>query len=184
MISSPKHPISQLDISDLTISLLVHDWVFRRELHANTIYTMSLICGRIVTLALKYMAQMATAIRAYDFCALHAQGVIGMACYCAWDVVKVCWPSAARLELVLCRVQRCVAGSASVDATLRHVFVKFAGVGGFGSLMSEDAELLCWRVKRGSGIGEFRGTYLWRAPLATRRPSSELGKTSSGRNSS
>lgn len=115
---------------------------------------MPLICGRIIAFALKHMAQVTTTIRAYDLCALHAQSVIGMACYRSWDVIEVCWPPAARLELLLRRIQRRVAGGAGIDASVRHVLVKLAGIGSFGTLLSEDSELLCWRVKRGSGIGE------------------------------
>jgi hypothetical protein len=114
---------------------------------------MPLIRRGIVTLALKHMAQVTAAIRAHNFCALHSQGVIGMASYRPGDVIKVCWPSAARLELVISSVQRCVAGGASVDASLRHVLVKFAGEWGFGSLLSEDAELLWLIVRGGSGFG-------------------------------
>jgi hypothetical protein len=45
---------------------------------------------------------------------------------------------------VICRVEGCVAGSAGVDAGARHVLVEFTGVGSFGALLADDAELL-WR---------------------------------------
>jgi hypothetical protein len=44
---------------------------------------------------------------------------------------------------VICPVERCVTGSAGVDAGAGHVFVEFTGVGSFGSLLADDAKLFC-----------------------------------------
>lgn len=52
-------------------------------------------------------------------------------------------PAAARLELVGCFVERRIAGGAIVGALGREVFVVFAGEGGFGAFLADDAELLC-----------------------------------------
>jgi hypothetical protein len=60
----------------------------------------------------------------------------------AWDVVKVCWPSAAGLELVVGFVQRRIAASASVYTGLGLVFVVFSGERGFGPFLAKDTELL------------------------------------------
>ena len=65
-----------------------------------------------------------------------------MASYCAWDIVEICGPSASGLELVTGFVERCIAAGTSVNTGFRHVFVIFARVGSFSSLVSEDAELL------------------------------------------
>lgn len=60
---------------------------------------MSLICGSIVPFTLKHMTQVASAIRTHDLRALHAERAIRMALYGAGDVVKVCRPAAAGLNL-------------------------------------------------------------------------------------
>lgn len=86
---------------------------------------------------------MAATIRAHDLGSCHAKGVVGVARDGAGDIVEVCWPSAARLELLVCGVEGRVAGSACVNAGGGHVFVKFAGAGGFGALLAKDAKLFC-----------------------------------------
>lgn len=60
----------------------------------------------------------------------------------AWDAIEVGRPAAAGFELVGRFVQRRVAASTSVDAIGGHVLVIDTGVGGFGTLFAEDAELL------------------------------------------
>jgi hypothetical protein len=132
---------------------------------------MPLIGGRVIPLALKHMPQMAPAIRAHDLRALHAEGAIGMACYRSGDIIKVCWPTAAGLELVVRGVQRGVAAGAGVDTSLWCVLVKFASVRGFGPLLSEDSELVCSRVR----TDRMSGGYLEYKPLeSTARHSSSV----------
>jgi hypothetical protein len=104
---------------------------------------MSLICRSSVTFSLKDVTQMSTAVRAHNFCPFHTECSISVSGYCARDIIEVCGPSAARLELVGSFVERGVAASAGIDASIRHVLVIYTGAGSFGALLSEDAELLC-----------------------------------------
>ncbi len=60
----------------------------------------------------------------------------------AGDVVEICRPSAARLELVVCFVEWRVAAGTSVDAFLGRVLVVLAGKWSFSALLSKDAELV------------------------------------------
>lgn len=104
---------------------------------------MPLVGRCLVALSLENMAQMATTIRAHDLRPLHSEGAISVSRHGTWYVVEVCWPSTARLELVVGFVQWSIASSAVVDAFFGHVLVVFAGAWGFGALLSDDAELLC-----------------------------------------
>lgn len=63
------------------------------------------------------------------------------------DGVEVGRPAAAALELVRGRVERRVAGGAVVGAGGGEVLVVLAGVGCFGALFADDAELL-WKGAR------------------------------------
>ena len=143
---------------------------------------MPLIRRRIISLPFKHMTQMAPAVRAHDLCPLHPQRTIRVASHGSRNVVEVRRPAAARLELLLRSVQWRVAGCAGVDAAFRHVFVKFAGKGGLGSLLPEDAELICLRVRVAGGVGSWGGTYLWRERPAIRRRSFGPDRTSLERN--
>jgi len=60
---------------------------------------------------------------------------------CAWDVIEVRGPPAARLELLIRGVEGSIAGGASVDSGGGHVFVELPGAGSFGTLLTEHAEL-------------------------------------------
>lgn len=91
------------------------------------------------------MAQMATAVAAHNLCSLHAKRPIGVSRHSAWNRIEEGRPSAARLELVVRLVEGRVAASASVGALLGVVLVIFAGKGGFGALLAQNAELLCSR---------------------------------------
>ena len=61
----------------------------------------------------------------------------------AWDGVEVCRPTATRFEFVGRFVKWSVAGSAGIDASTGHVFVKGAFIRGFCALLTQNAELLC-----------------------------------------
>ena len=63
--------------------------------------------------------------------------------YSARHRIKERRPPAPGLELVLCRVERRVAGGAVVAARGGRVLVVFAGAGRFGALLANDAELFC-----------------------------------------
>jgi hypothetical protein len=132
-----SHPNSNLAIS------LIHNLILRCELHADTVDTMSLICRSGISFSLEDVAQMSTTVRAHNFCSFHTECSVSVSGYCARDVIEVCRPSAARLELVGSFVKRGIAGGAGIDASIGHVLVVYTGSGSFGALLSEDAELLC-----------------------------------------
>lgn len=103
---------------------------------------MPLVRRRRVSLTLEHMSQVSTASRAHNLRPSHAKRSIGVSCDSAGDVVEVCGPSTAGLELVVGFVEGCVAAGAGVDTFAGHVFVVGAGVGSFGAFFAEDAELL------------------------------------------
>lgn len=104
---------------------------------------MSLVCRGRIALALEDMAQMATAVAAYNLGARHAKGAVCMSRHRAGDRVKVGRPAAAGFELVSGLVERSGASGARIDAARRHMFIVGAGVRGFGALFAKNAELLC-----------------------------------------
>lgn len=71
-----------------------------------------------------------------------------MSVNCAWDSVKEGGPSAARVELGRRLVKRRVAASTRVDAILGVVLVVLSRARHFGTLFTQDAELL--RVELGT----------------------------------
>ncbi len=89
---------------------------------------------------------MASAIRAHNLDALHAERAVRMPRHGARQRVEEGRPAAAGLELVVRAVQRRVAARAGVDAGRGHVLVVFADIGRFGALLTQDAELL-WRER-------------------------------------
>ena len=89
------------------------------------------------------MSQVATTVGADNFGARHAQSTILVASDGSGDAVKVGRPAATRLELVIGLVKRCAASCTSVDAFRGVVLVKLARARCFGTLLSQDAKLLC-----------------------------------------
>ena len=87
------------------------------------------------------MSQVSAASRAHNLRPGHAKRSVGVPCDGAGDVVEVRGPSAAGLELMVGFVEGCVAAGAGVDTLAGHVLVVDAGVGSFGALFAEDAEL-------------------------------------------
>jgi len=85
---------------------------------------------------------MSSTVTTDDLGSLHTESAINVSRHSARDVIEVCRPSAAGLELVGCFVERGVTGGAGVDALGGHVLVIFAGEWGFGALVAEEAELL------------------------------------------
>ena len=65
-----------------------------------------------------------------------------MSSYCAWYRVEVRRPAAAGFKFVSRCIERGIASGASINTTAGHVLVISAGVGSFGTLFTEDAELL------------------------------------------
>lgn len=99
------------------------------------------------------MAQMASTVAANDLCSRHAEGAVCVSGHGAWDVVEICWPSAAGLELVVCFVQRRIAASASVYASFGLMFIIFASKWGLRAFLAKDAELLCNTCQFASSSG-------------------------------
>jgi hypothetical protein len=99
-----------------------------------------------VSLALEDVTEMAATVGANNLSALHAKSAIGMSGYSTRDGIEESRPAAARLELVVGLVERSLAAGTSVDTLGGHVLVKVAAVGRLGALVTEDAELLCYRI--------------------------------------
>jgi hypothetical protein len=104
---------------------------------------MSLISRGGVSLALKDMAKMTTTVVADNFCALHSKGIVHMSLHSARDGVKVCWPATAGFELVVGRIERSIAASASIHALGWVMGIVFSCARAFGALLTEHTELLC-----------------------------------------
>lgn len=66
-----------------------------------------------------------------------------MSCHSARYAVEVGRPATARLELMSCFIEWCVAGGAGVYALFGHMLIIFASEGRFSALFSQDAELFC-----------------------------------------
>lgn len=109
----------------------------------DRVHTMPLICRGIVALALEDMAQMATAVTTHDLRPLHTERVVCVSGDGTGDTVEIGRPAAARLEFVVCRVERRVATGAVVGPARWLVLVVLAGEGGFGAFFAQDTELFC-----------------------------------------
>jgi hypothetical protein len=103
----------------------------------------SLVRRRRIALALEHMSQMASAVGAHDLRPLHSKSAVGMSGHSARNSIEERRPATARLELVLCRVNGCVAAGASIGAGGRGVLVILARERCFGAFVAENAELLC-----------------------------------------
>lgn len=104
---------------------------------------MALIRRRRESLSLENMTQVAAAVGADNFGSDGAEASVLVPGNRARDAIKICRPAAARLELVCCLVERCVACRASVGALLGVMLIKFSSARGFSSLFSENPELRC-----------------------------------------
>lgn len=108
----------------------------------DAVDTVSLIRRRRIPLPLEHMSQVPSAIATHNLRSGHPERAIRVPRHRAWDAVEIGRPTAAGLELVGRFVQRRVAAGTGVDAVGGHVLVIDTGVGGFGALSAEDAELL------------------------------------------
>ncbi len=99
--------------------------------------------GRVVALALKYVAEVTAAVGADDLGAAHAEGAILVPGHSTGDAVEVGGPAAARAELVAGLVQGGVASAAGVDALVGVMLIILAREGRFGTLFPQDLELGC-----------------------------------------
>lgn len=124
------------------LGISIYHWVVLIEFQADTIHTMPLICRGVVSLALEHVSKMSTTVAANNFCPGHSERAVGASRHGAWDVVEVCRPSTARLEFVVCLVERRIAGGAGIDTLFRHMLVIFSSEWSFSALFAEDAELV------------------------------------------
>ena len=132
-------------LNDLILVLcrLLHRLVFRRKAQADAVDAVTLVSGRVETLALEHMSEMATAIGTHNLGACHAKGAVLVADDGPGDAVKVGGPPTSGAEFVAGLVQRRVAAGAAVDALLGVMLVVGARARSFGALFTEDAELFC-----------------------------------------
>ena len=87
---------------------------------------------------------------------------------CAWYRVEIRRPAAAGFEFVGRRIERGIAAGASIDTSAGHVLVIGASVGGFGTLLTEDAELLyVLTLEKGFWRSKLQASNLCSEPLAT-----------------
>jgi hypothetical protein len=115
------------------------------KVDANTVHAMPLVLGVSKALALENMPEMSAAVVAHNLRPHHAHCAIGPLANSARHSVPEGGPAAARVEFVVCLVERCLAAAARVDAGIGVVLVEGTGPGRLGALLSENAELL-WRV--------------------------------------
>lgn len=140
---------------------------------------MPLICWRGISFSLENMSQMSSTIRTNNLGSLHSESTIGMPGHSTWDVVEICWPPTARLELVVCLVEWCIAACAGVYSCLWGVFVIFASTWCFSALLSQDSKLFYSSLVMGlSSQWLQKEFYLLTELLATHHRSSGLDKTS------
>ena len=103
---------------------------------------MSLILGVTKPLALEDMSQVSPTVIANNLRPHHAKTGVRLLSHSSRYGVPKSRPPAARVELVVCLVERRFATGALVDAGVGVVLVEFAGAGHFGAFLTEDAELL------------------------------------------
>lgn len=104
---------------------------------------MALVCRCRIPLALEDMTQVPATIGADDFNPRHPQCPILVTGNSAWYAVKICRPTASRLELLIGLVQRGLTSCAGVDTLLRMVLIELARTRRLGALLPEDAKLFC-----------------------------------------
>lgn len=102
---------------------------------------MSLVRRRGISFSFEHMAQVPTAITAYDLYPFHAECAICVSRHSSWNRIEEGGPSTARLELVVGLVERGVASSAGICTFVWVVLVVFAGEWCFCAFLSKDAKL-------------------------------------------
>jgi len=115
---------------------LLLDRVFLVEVHADTVDAMPLVrrCG--ISLSFENVAEMASTVRTHNLDPLHAECAVRVPCDSSGKSVEECRPAAARLELVVCLVKRCIASGTCVHSLGGHVLVVLSGEWSFGALSS------------------------------------------------
>lgn len=104
---------------------------------------MPLIRRSRIPLALENMPQVPPTVTAGNLRPLHAKRAIRMPGDSPRDGIKVSRPAAPGLELLVRRVEGCMAACAGVDALGWVVGVVFACSGPLGAFFAKDAELFC-----------------------------------------
>jgi hypothetical protein len=85
------------------------------------------------------------AVGTYNLCSCHTESAILVTDNGTRDAVKVGWPAATRAELVARLIKRSVTTSTGINTLLRIVLVKLSRTRRFGTLLTQDTELLCER---------------------------------------
>ena len=106
----------------------------------NRIDTVTLVRGCRESLSVKYVPQVATAVRASDFRTPHAMGEVVVSRNGSRDGIEKCWPSTSTVKLSRALVERSVTTGALVHAWL-VMFVVCAGAGHFCAFLAKDTEL-------------------------------------------
>lgn len=149
--------------------------ILRGEVDRNAVYTMPLVLWIAKSLALENMSQVTSTVVAYNLRPHHAKTRVRLLSDSARHGIPEGGPSTARVELVVCFVQRCVASGARVNARVGIVLVVCAGAGHLSALLSEDAELLYGQVSKCVLMPTLTWTYQVIAVLAIRPRASGLG---------
>lgn len=92
---TPLHTCTQYSLTNLHLRLLI-----LCKPQTNTIHTMSLISRRRITLSLKHMSQMPTAVITHNLRPLHSKRAIGISLHSTRHRVEIRRPATARFEFV------------------------------------------------------------------------------------
>lgn len=138
----PVFPFSLLSLG-LDLVCLLHGLIIVCKLQTDTIDTVSLVSGCVVTLSLKDMSQVSSTVAANDLCAFHTKGAVGVAIDGPWNGIKESGPAAARFELVRGLVKGSFAAGTGVDTFRRVMRVVFTSERWLCAFLAEDTELLC-----------------------------------------
>lgn len=106
----------------------------------NRIDTVTLVRGCRESLSVKYVPQVATAVRASDFRTPHAMGKVVVSRNGSRDGIEKCWPSTPTVKLGRARVQRCLTSCTMVHTRLKMLIV-FPCTSPFCPLLTEHTEL-------------------------------------------
>lgn len=89
-----------------------------------------------ITLALEHMSKMTSTVGAHNLGSSHSKSAISVTLDSTRYAVEVCWPAAARLELVVRLVEWRITAGAGVDTVVWLVLVVFTSSWRLGALLS------------------------------------------------
>lgn len=121
--------------------LSICDRVIFVEIQADAVHAVPLVGRCAVSLALEDVSKMATTVAANNLRPRHAKRTIRVPRHRARDVVKIRWPSAAGLELVVGFVKWRVAAGTGVDAFVWVMLVVLSGTRRFRALLTQNTKL-------------------------------------------